>query len=114
VNYLGLISADILRCFEIDAQGQLLKGDEWQKTKEKAIITLTNKPMAVAIDPLALISPADVYMRITELRFPHVPSLGEISKVLHGMTPEQRNSGIERANELTALAEIVVEAAAMK
>ena len=43
----------------------------------------------VAIDPLALVLPSAVYVRLVEKFSPHVPKVAEISEAAKGMTAEE-------------------------
>ena len=64
----------------------------------------------VAIDPLALLLPSSVYVKIIELIHPHVPKVAEIQAATKGMTAEEKAFVVARAENLAAHAKAVAEA----
>ena len=64
----------------------------------------------VAIDPLALLLPSDVYVKWVEKLHPHVPKVAEIQGLVHSMTPEERNFTRVRARILMAHCKAIEEA----
>jgi len=64
----------------------------------------------VAIDPLALLLPSSVYVRLVEKFHPHVPKVAEVLEAAKGMTAEERASAISQARNLAAHAKVVEEA----
>lgn len=63
-----------------------------------------------AIDPLAIIFPSAVYVRLAEKLHPHLPAIAEIQEVAKGMSPEERRFVLTRARTLSAYAKAVEEA----
>jgi hypothetical protein len=63
-----------------------------------------------AIDPLALLLPGPVYVRLVEKLHPHVPKIAEIAEAAKGMTPEEKAFAIARAKTLVAYGQAVQEA----
>jgi hypothetical protein len=64
----------------------------------------------LAIDPLALLLPSDVYQRLVEKWHPHVPKVAEIQAAAEGMSDDERAFAAARAGELRARARLVEEA----
>lgn len=64
----------------------------------------------LAIDPLALLLPNSVYVRLVEKLHPHVPSVSEIVEAAKGITAEQRAFVISRARVLSAHAKAIEQA----
>ena len=64
----------------------------------------------VAIDPLALLLPSAVYVRLVEKFHPHVPKVAEILEAAKGMTADDRAFVLSRARLLGAHAKAVEEA----
>jgi hypothetical protein len=63
-----------------------------------------------AIDPLALIFPSSVYVRLVEKLHPHVPKVAEIKEAAKGMTAEERSFVLAKAKAMVALGQAVEEA----
>lgn len=61
----------------------------------------------LAIDPLALLLPGDVYANIVEHLHPHVPKVAEIEKALARLSPADRAAVHARARTLGAMAKNV-------
>jgi hypothetical protein len=68
----------------------------------------------VAIDPLALLLPGPVYVKIVEKLHPHVPKVAEIAEAARGMTAEERSFVLARAKILIAYGQAVEEALKQK
>jgi glycerol-3-phosphate dehydrogenase len=64
----------------------------------------------VAIDPLALVLPSAVYVKLVEKFHPHVAKVAEIVEAAKGMTPEERAFVASRAQVMAAQASAVAEA----
>jgi len=64
----------------------------------------------VAIDPLALLLPSSVYVKIVELIHPHVPKVAEIVEAAKGMNAAEKAFVVARAENLAAHAKVVAEA----
>jgi hypothetical protein len=64
-----------------------------------------------AIDPLALIFPTAVYVKIVEGKHPHVPKVEIVQKAIQGMTKTDKEAVLMRARTMMAAARIVEEAA---
>jgi hypothetical protein len=64
----------------------------------------------VAIDPLALILPSAVYVRLVEKFHPHVPSVSQIAEAAKGITAEEKAFVLSRARILGAQAKAIEEA----
>jgi hypothetical protein len=64
----------------------------------------------VAIDPLAVLLPSAVYVRLIEKFHPHVPSIAEIQAAAKGMTADERALTLNQARNLAAQAKAVQEA----
>lgn len=64
----------------------------------------------VAIDPLAVLLPSSVYVRLVEKFHPHVPSVAEIQEAAKGMSAEQRAMTLSQARNIAAQAKAVQEA----
>jgi hypothetical protein len=64
----------------------------------------------VAIDPLALVLPSAVYVKLVEKFNPHVPKVAEIFEAAKGMTHEEKAFVLARAKNMAAHANAVVEA----
>ena len=63
-----------------------------------------------AIDPLALLLPGPVYVKIVEKLHPHVPKTAEIAEAVKSMTPEEKAFAATRAKALVAYGQAVQEA----
>lgn len=63
-----------------------------------------------AIDPLALIFPASVYVKLIEKFHPHVPKVAEITEAVRGLSAAEQNVILSRARAFGAHAKAVEEA----
>ena len=63
-----------------------------------------------AIDPLALVLPGPVYVKIVEKLHPHVPKVAEIAEAAKGMSPEEKALAVSRAKAMVAYGQAVQEA----
>jgi hypothetical protein len=63
-----------------------------------------------AIDPLALLFPTDIYLRIMENLHPHVPMTAHLDEIAKRMSPEQRAYVHTRIRILTEYTEAVSKA----
>jgi hypothetical protein len=63
-----------------------------------------------AIDPLALLLPGPVYLKLIELKFPHVPLTAVIDKVIPTLTRTEKEIVLARALQMKEFAEIVEKA----
>ncbi len=66
----------------------------------------------VAIDPLALLLPPSVYVRLVEKFHPHVPKVAEILEASREMTAEERSFVLQRARAMGAQAKAIEQAMA--
>ena len=64
----------------------------------------------LAIDPLALHLPSEVYIRWIEKLHPHVPKVSEIQEVVRSMTQEEKAFTLARAKTLAAYSKVIEEA----
>lgn len=64
----------------------------------------------LAIDPVALVLPGEIYAQIAEIRHPHVPKVNEIEKLLTEMTAEEWRFVFNRINELKEVVQVFEEA----
>lgn len=77
-----------------------------------------NKPLVterfvVAIDPLALIFPNNVYLRLMEKFHPHVPKIEQIVEFAKTLPAEERKTTLQRVDVLADFANGVQEALAV-
>ncbi len=63
-----------------------------------------------AIDPLALIFPPSIYVKIVEGKFPHVPKVDVVRKAVRGMTKVEKEVIHTRTKAMMAAAKIIEEA----
>ena len=63
-----------------------------------------------AIDPLALLLPTPVYVKLIEGRYPHVPLAGIIDKAVAGMSKDEKQIVQERARKMVEVAQVVEKA----
>ena len=71
---------------------------------------MASKPAIIdgrAIDPLALVFPGPVYIKITEGRHPHVPKVEDILAALREMTSDDRKAAVNRAKALIQVGKLV-------
>lgn len=64
----------------------------------------------LAIDPLALVLPGEIYAQIAEIRHPHVPKVNEVKKLLTEMSVEERTFVNKKITELKGIVEVFEEA----
>jgi hypothetical protein len=69
-----------------------------------------DKTMPVAIDPLHQILRDDIYVKLVELRHPHVPLIKTLEEVLKTVPAAERKAIQARANAVASLANAVNEA----
>jgi hypothetical protein len=62
---------------------------------------------AAAIDPLALVFPDYIYVKIVEGLHPHVPSINVVERAVSGLTVEEKKEVLKRAKHLVEYAEAV-------
>ena len=67
----------------------------------------------VAIDPLALIFPNNVYLRLIEKFHPHVPKIEQIVDFARTLPAEERKTTLKRVEALADFANGVHEALAV-
>lgn len=72
--------------------------------------TLVTERFVVAIDPLALIFPNNVYLRLMEKFHPHVPKIEQIAEFAKTLPAEERKTTLKRAEALADFANGVHEA----
>jgi hypothetical protein len=63
-----------------------------------------------AIDPLFLFFPENIAVILAEARHPHIPSVADIQKALHGQSHEQLKAIASRAQVLASFAAATQEA----
>lgn len=63
-----------------------------------------------AIDPLALLLPNAVYVRLIEKLHPHVAKVAEIAEAAKGMSAEERTAVLAKARDMIAHGKAVEEA----
>ncbi|HEX2914007.1 MAG TPA: hypothetical protein VH186_24595 [Chloroflexia bacterium] len=61
---------------------------------------LVRPPYEAAIDPLALLFPSDVYIKIVEMLHPHVPLIAVVEEVVKSLPVEEKKAVINRAKRL--------------
>jgi hypothetical protein len=64
-----------------------------------------------AIDPLALLLPGPVYLKLIELNYPHVPLAEVIEKAMATLTRTEKQVVLARALQIKEFAVIVEKAA---
>lgn len=65
----------------------------------------------VAVDPLALIFPGDIYAKIiVNWKHPHEPNIAVIQEAAHAMPKAERTAALARARSMMAYAKAVEEA----
>jgi hypothetical protein len=65
-----------------------------------------------AIDPIALLFPARLYVELSEKLHPNAPTAIEIREALRRLTPAERRYILARARMLSSYSKAVVEAVA--
>lgn len=73
---------------------------------------MLNVHQYVAIDPLALLLPSDVYIRLIEKNHPHVPLVSIAQEVVRSMSPEEKAFALSRAKTFVAYGKTIEEAIA--
>jgi hypothetical protein len=68
----------------------------------------------VAIDPLALLLPGPVYIRIVEKLHPHVPKVAEVAEAATALTPQEKSFVLARARTVIAYGQAVEKALEQK
>lgn len=69
-----------------------------------------SKSNCIAIDVMAIILPPSVYPKWVEGRFPHVPKVTDVAKVLKGVTLAERKEIAARVDAISTCTKIVNEA----
>lgn len=64
----------------------------------------------VAIDPLALILPEHVYVKVIEKLHPHVPKVAEVQEAMSSLGPQEKRLVLAKSRQLAAYARLVEEA----
>jgi hypothetical protein len=70
---------------------------------------MVNLSEFLAIDPLALVLPSSVYVKLVEKLHPHVPSIAEIREAARALGAEERRFAVARAQQIAAYAKVVEE-----
>jgi hypothetical protein len=63
-----------------------------------------------AIDPLALLLPSSVYVKVVEKLHPHVPKVADVRDAARDLSAPEKQLLLSRARTLSALAKVVEEA----
>jgi hypothetical protein len=63
-----------------------------------------------AIDPLALIFPPDIYQKLIEGKYPHVPKTAAIQEATKGLPVDEKKAYLARATNMMVVAKTVAEA----
>lgn len=66
----------------------------------------------VSIDPLALLLPSNVYVKLIDKFHPHVPKVQDIVTVLKEASPAERKDIAQRTEAIVACTRVVQEAIA--
>lgn len=66
----------------------------------------------LAIDPLALLLPSSVYVKIIDKLHPHVPKVADIKESARALSAEEKRVALVRAQQIAAYAKVVEEALA--